>query len=43
MKLEFGGGDGDQSYFGEPFAAERVEEDWFPECSNGDPPGSLEF
>lgn len=30
MRIEFGGGDGDQAYFGEPFDAERVEEDWFP-------------
>ncbi len=30
-KLSFGGGDGDQSYFGEPFVAERVVEGWFPE------------
>jgi hypothetical protein len=30
MRLGFGGGDGDQTYFGEPFVAELVEEDWFP-------------
>jgi hypothetical protein len=30
IRLGFGGGDGDQAYFGEPFVAERVEEVWFP-------------
>lgn len=30
LRLAFGGGDGDQGYFGEPFVAERVHEDWFP-------------
>jgi hypothetical protein len=31
MRFLFEGGDGDQSYFGEPFVAERVDEDWFPD------------
>jgi hypothetical protein len=30
IKLGFDGGDGDQTYFGEPFVATCVEEDWFP-------------
>lgn len=30
LKLAFNGADGDPDYFGEPFLAERVEEDWFP-------------
>lgn len=30
MEFRFDGGDGDQSYFSEPFLAERVIEPWFP-------------
>jgi len=30
MRLRNSGGDGDQSYFGERFEAEQVDEDWFP-------------
>ena len=30
MLFRFNGGDGDQSYFSEPFLAERVSEPWFP-------------
>ena len=35
MRLKFSGGDGDQSYFGEPFVTERVTEDWFPGVLEG--------
>lgn len=30
IRFGFQGGDGDQSWFGEDFVAERVEEPWFP-------------
>lgn len=30
MEFRFDGGDGDQSYFAQPFIAQRVIEPWFP-------------